>query len=49
MTEEDFLPKKYKNVFENGSVTWDSPSNIALVKYWGKYGAQLPANPSAFC
>ena len=27
-------------------VTWKSPSNIALVKYWGKYPVQLPANPS---
>jgi len=25
---------------------WKSPSNIALVKYWGKYGVQLPMNPS---
>ncbi len=25
---------------------WRSPSNIALVKYWGKRGVQLPANPS---
>ncbi|MFZ1751939.1 MAG: diphosphomevalonate decarboxylase [Saprospiraceae bacterium] len=25
---------------------WESPSNIALVKYWGKYGDQLPKNPS---
>lgn len=25
---------------------WKSPSNIALVKYWGKRGLQLPANPS---
>ena len=25
---------------------WVSPSNIALVKYWGKYGNQLPKNPS---
>lgn len=29
-----------------GSVTWQSPSNIALIKYWGKKGFQLPANPS---
>lgn len=29
-----------------GSVTWRSPSNIALIKYWGKYGLQLPRNPS---
>jgi|TARA_B110000285_G_scaffold235327_1_gene316369 diphosphomevalonate decarboxylase len=26
--------------------SWRAPSNIALVKYWGKYGAQLPKNPS---
>ncbi len=30
----------------SGTVTWKSPSNIALVKYWGKHGVQLPANPS---
>lgn len=29
--------------FETG---WRSPSNIAFVKYWGKKGHQLPANPS---
>jgi len=28
------------------TVRWKSPSNIALVKYWGKHGRQLPANPS---
>ena len=27
-------------------VGWQSPSNIALVKYWGKRGKQLPQNPS---
>jgi diphosphomevalonate decarboxylase len=26
--------------------SWRSPSNIALVKYWGKHGIQLPRNPS---
>lgn len=25
---------------------WKSPSNIALIKYWGKYSNQLPSNPS---
>lgn len=30
----------------SNSVTWKSPSNIALVKYWGKYENQIPANPS---
>lgn len=27
-------------------VTWRSPSNIALIKYWGKKGHQLPSNAS---
>ena len=30
----------------HGKVGWASPSNIALVKYWGKRGKQLPQNPS---
>lgn len=30
----------------NGRVAWRCPSNIALVKYWGKHGEQLPNNPS---
>ena len=46
MTESDFIPKNYIDKPENGSITWQSPSNIALVKYWGKYCEQLPANPS---
>ena len=29
-----------------GKIRWQSPSNIAIVKYWGKYGRQLPRNPS---
>ena len=29
-----------------GKVGWQSPSNIALVKYWGKRGRQIPQNPS---
>ena len=32
---------------ENQIITsWKSPSNLALVKYWGKYGRQYPRNPS---
>ena len=31
---------------EPGKVMWQSPSNIALVKYWGKHGRQLPRNPN---
>lgn len=30
----------------SGQLSWQSPSNIALVKYWGKFGIQLPKNPS---
>lgn len=33
------LPVEYRCGFS-------APSNIALVKYWGKYPTQLPANPS---
>jgi len=31
---------------EEGSISWQSPSNIALVKYWGKKEPQLPMNAS---
>ncbi len=29
-----------------GRVTWKSPSNIAILKYWGKRYEQFPVNPS---
>lgn len=31
---------------DSGSMTWSAPSNIALVKYWGKRPVQLPGNAS---
>ena len=46
MTEQQFIPKAYSNTIESGKVTWESPSNIALVKYWGKKKDQIPENPS---
>ena len=46
MTEKDFIPQPYKTSIENGTVTWESPSNIALIKYWGKKEDQIPENPS---
>jgi len=46
MTEKDFLPKPYHRKIAQGTVSCQSPSNIALVKYWGKYGEQLPKNAS---
>ncbi len=44
--EKDFIPENYTNSVEKGSVKWSAPSNIALVKYWGKKENQIPANPS---
>ena len=46
MTEHDFILKTNSKALVSGSVTWSSPSNIALVKYWGKKDNQIPANPS---
>lgn len=46
MTENDFRYSAIAPLPAMGAVTWQSPSNIALVKYWGKYGNQMPANPS---
>ncbi|WP_394750344.1 diphosphomevalonate/mevalonate 3,5-bisphosphate decarboxylase family protein [Spongiimicrobium salis] len=46
MTEKDFVPSKYLQEVKEGKVRWKSPSNIALVKYWGKKENQIPANPS---
>ncbi len=46
MTEKDFLPQPYTQTIENGHYSWTAPSNIALVKYWGKKEHQIPENPS---
>ncbi len=46
MTEYDPQVFKSKDSFINGNVNASSPSNIALVKYWGKMENQIPANPS---
>ncbi|MBE0423418.1 MAG: diphosphomevalonate decarboxylase [Lutibacter sp.] len=47
MTETDFILKDFslENI-NNGSITWKTPSNIALVKYWGKQEPQIPENAS---
>lgn len=46
ITTNDFIPKPYPQLIESGSSKWSAPSNIALVKYWGKKEHQIPANPS---
>lgn len=42
----DFIPAPYSHSIEKGNFHWSAPSNIALVKYWGKKDNQIPANPS---
>jgi len=46
MTETAFLPQAPIELPERGQLACQSPSNIALVKYWGKHGDQLPCNTS---
>lgn len=41
MTEKNKVKQKIKY-----RSTWECPSNIALIKYWGKKAPQLPLNPS---
>lgn len=47
--ENKWLNEAFKGEVPNdiqGKVGWSSPSNIALVKYWGKKGKQIPQNQS---
>ena len=46
MIINEFIPKPYKDLLDSGTVAYSAPSNIALVKYWGKKAHQIPANPS---
>lgn len=46
MTHSEFIPSRDSRQINSGEFTWQSPSNIALVKYWGKKENQIPANPS---
>ena len=43
--ENKFLGNQHFNI-SNQVVSATCPSNIALIKYWGKYANQIPANPS---
>ena len=47
LTETDFFLSDFNTSKASiGSVTWKTPSNIALVKYWGKQEPQIPENTS---
>lgn len=45
-TSTIFKTTNYITLTEKGLFTFSAPSNIALVKYWGKKENQIPANPS---
>ena len=45
-SENDFIATHFSKEINSGSFTFSAPSNIALVKYWGKKANQIPANPS---
>ena len=42
---QEFYGKNHFNLSDT-TVHATCPSNIALIKYWGKYDGQIPANPS---
>jgi diphosphomevalonate decarboxylase len=41
-----FTPRTEGNEISLFQTKWSAPSNIALVKYWGKKELQIPCNPS---
>lgn len=45
-TLDTFKTTNYTKINSKGSFTFSAPSNIALIKYWGKKENQIPANPS---
>lgn len=46
MNTSDFIFQSHDKKVENLTVTWQTPSNIALIKYWGKSEPQIPKNAS---
>ena len=46
MNTQQFIPHSLQKKTESFSCTWKTPSNIALVKYWGKTAPQIPKNAS---
>ena len=46
MNTAQFIPEILTENIEKANFTWQTPSNIALVKYWGKSNPQMPKNAS---
>ncbi|HBK83770.1 MAG TPA: diphosphomevalonate decarboxylase [Flavobacterium sp.] len=45
ISEKDFITSNFQ-LLQQASFECSAPSNIALIKYWGKKENQIPANPS---
>ena len=46
MNTDQFLVKSALKYIDKAIFKWQTPSNIALVKYWGKSNPQIPKNAS---
>ena len=46
MNTQQFIPESFSKTVSEISFSWKTPSNIALVKYWGKSNPQIPKNAS---
>ena len=46
MNTAQFIPETLSEIAADVVFTWKTPSNIALVKYWGKSNPQIPKNAS---
>jgi len=46
LNTSQFIAKSVEKSIEKATFTWQTPSNIALVKYWGKSNPQIPKNAS---
>ena len=46
MNTSEFIFSQKERAIENLTISWQTPSNIALVKYWGKSDPQIPKNAS---
>ncbi len=46
MDTKKFIFSEEKKAVQSLEVSWQTPSNIALVKYWGKTEPQIPMNSS---
>lgn len=46
MDTNQFIPTSFHHNIAKFKTSWQTPSNIALVKYWGKTDPQIPKNAS---